>query len=161
MPRGPRLDAPGCLHHVIARGIARRVLVADDGDRERFSGRLARLARNAATAVLAWALRPNHYHLLLRTTAMPLSELMRRLNTGYAVGFNRRHQRSGYLFQNRFKSILIEEAPYRLELVRYIHLTPIRAGIVASVEQLDGYPWTGHGALVGRIPRPAQGAEIA
>jgi len=156
MPRGPRLDAPGCLHHVIVRGIERRGIFADDVDREQFIARLAGLAGNAATEVLAWALLPNHYHLLLRTTAIPLSHLMRRLNTGYAVGFNCRYQRSGYLFQNRFKSILVEEEPYLLELVRYIHLNPIRARIVAGVAQLDGYPWTGHAALVGHIARPWQ-----
>ncbi|MFQ5668122.1 MAG: transposase [Candidatus Binatia bacterium] len=106
--------------------------------------------------MLAWALLPNHFHLLLRTTAVPLSDLMRCLNTGYAGCFNRRHRRSGYLFYNRFKSILVEEEPYLLELVRYIHLNPIRAAIVAGVGQLDDYPWTGHAALVGHLQRPWQ-----
>lgn len=140
----------------MARGIERRTIFADDVDREQFLARLARLTGGTASEVLAWALLPNHYHLLLRTTALPLSDLMRRLNTGYAVGFNRRHQRSGYLFQNRFKSILVEEQAYLCELVRYIHLNPIRAGIVAGMEQLDNYPWTGHAALAGHIQRPWQ-----
>jgi len=75
---------------------------------------------------------------------------MRRLLTGYAVWFNRRHQRSGHLFQNRYKSILCEEDQYLLELVRYIHLNPLRASVVKSMEELDHYPWSGHGVLVGK-----------
>lgn len=74
---------------------------------------------------------------------------MRRLLTGYAVSFNRRHNRSGHLFQNRYKSIVSEEEPYMLELVRYIHLNPLRAGMVASLEELDHYRWCGHAVVLG------------
>jgi hypothetical protein len=81
---------------------------------------------------------------------------MRRVLTGYAVGFNRRHRRAGHLFQNRFKSILVEEEPYLLELVRYIHLNPVRAGLVAAVDALARYPWTGHAVLLGQLAYPAQ-----
>jgi len=81
---------------------------------------------------------------------------MRRLLTGYAGGFNRRHKRAGHLFQNRYKSILVEEEPYLLELVRYIHLNPLRAKMLSTLERLDAYPWTGHSALLGRVPRPWQ-----
>jgi hypothetical protein len=87
---------------------------------------------------------------------MPLATAMRRLLTGYAGDFNRRHKRIGRLFQNRYKSILVEEEPYLLELVRYVHLNPLRAGLVQSLEQLDRYPWTGHSALMGRVARPWQ-----
>ncbi|MFO7686036.1 MAG: hypothetical protein R6V60_08075 [Desulfobacterales bacterium] len=76
---------------------------------------------------------------------------MRRLLTGYAVNFNLRHRRSGHLFQNRYKSILCQEEAYLLELVRYIHLNPIRAGVVADMKSLDGYPYSGHGRLMGKI----------
>jgi hypothetical protein len=82
-------------------------------------------------------------------TVTPLSLFMRRLLTGYAVSFNRRNKRSGHLFQNRYKSIVCEEEPYLLELVRYIHLNPLRAGMVASLEDLDHYPWSGHSVLLG------------
>jgi hypothetical protein len=75
--------------------------------------------------------------------------LMRRLLTGYAIVFNRRHRRWGHLFQNRYKSILCQEDPYFLELVRYIHLNPLRAKLVGSVEALDDYPYSGHSALMG------------
>jgi hypothetical protein len=81
---------------------------------------------------------------------------MRRLLTGYAVKFNRRHRRIGHVFQNRYKSILVEEEPYLLELVRYIHLNPIRVGLVKDLQALDRYPWTGHSALLGRVPRSWQ-----
>jgi len=81
---------------------------------------------------------------------------MRSLLTGYAGTFNRRHKRVGHLFQNRYKSIVVEEEPYLLELVRYLHLNPLRAGIVADLRALDCYPWSGHAALLGKVPRPWQ-----
>jgi hypothetical protein len=95
-----------------------------------------------ATSVYAWAFMPN-LHLLLRTGREPLSRVMRRILTGYAVSFNRRHKRTGHLFQNRFKSILVEEKPYLLQLVRYIHLNPLRGSVVKTIEDLDSYPWSG------------------
>jgi len=95
---------------------------------------------------------PNHFHLLVRTGAVPVAGLMLRLLTGYAIVFNRRHRRWGHLFQNRYKSILCQEDPYFLELVRYIHLNPLRAKLVDSVEALDDYPYSGHSALMGNRP---------
>ena len=159
MPRGPRLDAPGCRHHVIARGLERRRIFMDDVDRDAFIGRLAGLVAATGTEVLAWALLPNHFHLLLRTHAAPLSDLMRALNTGYAVGFNRRHRRSGYVFQNRFKSFLVEAEPDLLEGLRYLHLNPLRAGLVATLPALEGVAWTGHAALVGCVDRAWQATQ--
>src|SRR3990172_6998640 len=133
MPRGPRLDAPGVLHHVMARGIERRRIFADNKDRDDFILRLGLLAERKALIVYAWSLLPNHFHLLVRTGSQPLSRSMRTLMTGYAGMFNRRHRRRGHLFQNRFKSIVCEEEPYFLELVRYLHLNPILAGIVVGL----------------------------
>ena len=124
MPRGPRLDAPGTLHHVMVRGIERAVIFRDDADRADFLARLAALAEGGAVIVYAWALLPNHAHVLLRTGGRALARSMRALLTGYAGAFNRRHKRSGHLFQNRYKSIVVEEEPYLFELVRYIHLNP-------------------------------------
>jgi len=121
--------------------------------------RVAGLAGWTSTEILAWALLPNHFHLLLRTGATPVSDLMRCLNTGYAVRFNRWHHRSGYLFQNRFKSFLVEEDPYLLELVRYIHLNPLRARLITTLEELDTLAWTGHSALLGHIGRPWQAQQ--
>jgi hypothetical protein len=75
---------------------------------------------------------------------------MRRLLTGRAMGFNRKHRRSGQLFQNRYKSILCQEEPYLLEMIRYIHLNPLRAGLVTDIDKLDRYPFSGHGVVMGR-----------
>lgn len=149
MPRQPRLDIPDTLQHVIVRGIEKRDLFADDDDRERFVSRLSYLLTDGSARCFAWALMSNHFHLLLMPTKASLSETMRRLLTGYAVYFNRKYQRSGHLFQNRYKSIICEEDPYFLELVRYIHLNPLRAGLVSDLAELDHYPWSGHAALVG------------
>ena len=150
MPRGPRLDAPETLHHVMVRGIERRAIFREERDRADFVRRLAALAEAGALTVYAWALLPNHAHLLVRTGTRPLARTMRALLTGYAGAFNRRHRRAGQLFQNRYTSIVVEEAPYFLELVRYLHLNPLRAGRVADLRALDRYPWTGHAGLMGR-----------
>jgi REP element-mobilizing transposase RayT len=159
MPRGPRLDAVGALHHVIGRGIERRDIFLDDHDRDSFVHRLARLVEDRALEVFAWALMPNHFHLLVRTCEAPLSIAMRRMLTGHAVFFNRRHWRAGHLFQNRYKSILCEEEAYFLELVRYIHLNPLRGVLVQSLGDLAHYPYTGHSALEGAIARPWQSSR--
>lgn len=152
MPRSSRLDIPGVLQHVIVRGIERRDIFLDDDDRQNFVDRLAALLAETRMECYAWSLLSNHFHLLLRSRQQQLGSLssfMRRLLTGYAVSFNRRHRRSGHLFQNRYKSIVCEEEPYLLELVRYIHLNPLRAGLVKDLAALDQYPWGGHCALMG------------
>jgi REP element-mobilizing transposase RayT len=138
------------------RGLERRVIFTDDVDRADFVARLATLAEAGAFLVYAWALLPNHAHLLLRTGTRPLPRRMRSLLTGYAGAVNRRHQRVGHLFQNRYKSILVEADAYLRELVRYLHLNPLRAQVVATLRALDRSPWTGHSALLGTVPRPWQ-----
>jgi putative transposase len=135
----------------MARGIERRDIFHDDTDRGAFVQRLGDLVQKTATAMFAWSLMPNHLHLLVRTADFPLSKVMRRLLGGYAGAFNRRHHRCGHLFQNRFKSILVEEERYPLELVRYIQLNPVRGGIVRSLEDLDEYPWTGHAEILNTV----------
>jgi putative transposase len=150
MPRNARIDAPGALHHIIVRGIERRKIFNDDVDRINFLDRLGKVLSETDTKCFAWALIPNHFHLLLRTGACPLSTVMRRLLTGHAMNFNRRHRRSGQLFQNRYKSILCQEDTYLLELVRYIHLNPIRARLVTDIKALDKYPFCGHAVIMGK-----------
>ncbi len=150
------MDAPGTLHHVMGRGIERTKLFHTDTDRADFVERLAQRAREGDWAVYAWALMPNHFHLLVRTGARPLFQSMKRLLTGYVVNFSRRHKRSGHLFQNRYKSILCEEDPYLLELTRYIHLNPLRGGLVQGLRDLRRYPWTGHAAILGVVERDWQ-----
>ena len=112
MPRSARLDAPGVLHHIMIRGIERRNIFRDNRDREDFLVRLENLLPETQTSCYAWAFLPNHAHFLFRTGMIPIATLMRRLLTGYAIHFNRRHRRSGQLFQNRYKSILCQEDIY-------------------------------------------------
>ena len=154
MPRQARLDAPGVLQHVMARGIERRKIFMDDKDRASFLERLALILEDTQTQCYAWALIPNHFHILLRTGPTPLSTVMRRLMTGYAVAFNIRHRRSGHLFQNRYKSVVCEEDTYLLELTRYIHLNPLRARLIEDLKSLDQYSWSGHSVLMGKQKNP-------
>ena len=100
--------------------------------------------------MLCVGVNPQSFHLLLKTGATPIATVMKRILTGYAMHYNRRHKRSGHLFQNRYKSILCQEDAYLLELVRYIHLNPIRAKLVEDMKGLDNYPYSGHSALMGK-----------
>jgi putative transposase len=151
MPRRARLDAPGTLHHVILRGINKRRIVDDVADRKNFVKRMGELSADTKTPNYAWALMTNHAHILLRSADIGLSGYMRRFLTGYAISYNRRHRRWGHLFQNRYKSIICQEDAYFTELVRYIHLNPLRAKLVKSYEKLDRYRWCGHGVLLGEV----------
>ena len=159
MPRLARLDAPGVLHHIMIRGIERRKIFLNRKDYEDFMDRLAILLPETKTACYAWVLMPNHAHFLFCTGAVPLAGLMRRLLTGYAINFNHRHKRHGHLFQNRYKSIICQEDTYLRELVRYIHLNPVRAGMVPDLGELNGYAYCGHSALMGKKNRPWQDVE--
>lgn len=156
MPRQARLDAPGALHHIIVRGIERRKIFTYDDDRYDFIDRLGGIISETNTGCYAWALIPNHFHLLLRTGSVPIATVMRRLLTGYATRFNRRHRRHGHLFQNRYKSILCQEETYFLELVRYIHLNPLRAKLVTDMDRLGRYPFSGHSAIMGKVSQAWQ-----
>ncbi|MGD2000332.1 MAG: transposase [Desulfobacterales bacterium] len=156
MPRQSRIDAPGALQHIIVRGIERRKIFRDDHDRYDFIDRLGGILEETATACYAWALIPNHFHLLLRTGNASIATVMRRLLTGHATCFNRRHRRHGHLFQNRYKSILCQEGAYLLELVRYIHLNPLRAKLVDDMDALGRFPFSGHGVIMGKHTQPWQ-----
>jgi REP element-mobilizing transposase RayT len=159
MPRKARIDAPGALHHIIVRGIERRRIFTDDRDRDSFVDRLDDIVTDTETFCFAWALMPNHTHLLLMTGKTSLSTVMRRLLTGYAVSYNHRHRRHGQLFQNRYKSILCQEDTYLKELVRYIHLNALRSNIVKDLNELDNYPYSGHSVLMGKVPRDFQDTD--
>jgi len=150
MPRRSRIDAPEALHHIIVRGIDRKAIFKSDADRDNFLERLKNILTYSDTSCFAWALIPNHFHLLLRTGRVPISTVMKRLLTGHAMYFNRKHNRVGHLFQNRYKSILCQEDAYMLELVRYIHLNPIRAKIIPELKFLDKYTYCGHAAIMGK-----------
>lgn len=159
MPRQARLDFPGTLHHVIVRGMEKKNIVSDDKDCEDFISRMGKIAQESGTFIYAWALMTNHAHVLLRSGLSGLSVFMKRLLTGYASGYNRRHKRAGILFQNRFKSIVCDEETYFLELVRYIHLNPLRAGVIKTLAELDRYPYCGHSVIIGRIKNAWQARD--
>lgn len=150
MPRTSRIDMPDLLQHVIVRGVDRCDIFRDDADRGRFLRSLSKLLAQTGTECLAWSLMTNHFHLLLRPRKTCLAPFMRRLLTGYALYFNLRHNRSGHLYQNRYKSFVCEQDAYLLELVRYIHLNPLRAGLVKDLTTLDRYAWSGHSVVMGK-----------
>ncbi len=160
MPRTTRLDAPGLLHHVLIRGTEPQEVFRDHDDRENLLNRLSTLLPETGASCYAWALLPNHAHFLFKTgTLTPLPNLMMRLLTGYSVSFNRRHGRRGRLFQDRYKSVVFQEEIYLKELLRYIHLNPLRAGLVSGLTQLNQYPFSGHSAIMGLAMRPWQDVD--
>lgn len=149
MPRSARLNVPGTLHHIIARGIERKKIFEKDEEKKLFLEKLEKALLDSDASCFAWAVMDNHFHLLLRTGFTPLSRIMSRVMTSYAVNYNLKNKRSGHLFQNRYKSIICEEDAYLLQLIRYIHNNPARAKIVVTIDELDHYPYTGHSAIVG------------
>ena len=159
MPRKARIDAPGAVQHIIVRGIERKKIFRNDADRSNFLARLSTIVSETRTTCYGWALIPSHAHLLLRTGTIPIATVMRRLLTGYAVSFNLKYQRHGQLFQNRYKSILCQEERYLKELVRYIHLNPLRANLASDLKALDRYRWCGHSAIMGKIACDWQNIE--
>jgi len=159
MPRQSRLDAPGVVHHVMIRGIERCNIFRNNEDREDFLERLSVLIPETGIKCYAWALMSNHAHFLFRSGKFGISTLMKRLLTGYVVSFNKRHRRSGQLFQNRFKSVICQEDTYLKELVRYIHLNPLRAKIVDTTNRLNWYKYSGHSVLAGRRKSDWQDTE--
>jgi REP element-mobilizing transposase RayT len=144
----------------MGRGIERTKIFRNKTDRDDFLDRLAELCQSGHLIIYAWVLMDNHFHLLVRTGNQSISTGMRKILTGYVVNFNRRHKRHGHLFQNRYKSIICEDDPYLLELTRYIHLNPLRGGIVKSLKGLGNYPWTGHAVVMGKKKREWQNTDV-
>lgn len=144
MPRHARIDFPGAVHHVFSRGIEKRDVFLDEQDRCELRHRMLINQEKFDAFCLAWAFLPNHFHLVFHSRKGNLPGFMRCVMTGYASYFNRKYERVGHLFQNRYKSALVGSARYLLEIIRYVHLNPVRAGIVSSLELLSEYPWTSH-----------------
>ncbi|MEA3392584.1 MAG: transposase [Candidatus Marinimicrobia bacterium] len=138
------------------RGIERRKIFRSNTDRDDFIERLSIILPESNTYCYAWALLGNHAHFLFRSGKAGISKVMRRLLTGYAVTFNHKYKRHGQLFQNRYKSIICQEDTYFRELVRYIHLNPLRAKLVSDISELNRYPYCGHSALMGKKSRSWQ-----
>jgi putative transposase len=149
MPRQSRLDFPGALHHIMARGIEKQKIFIKNEDFSDFLERLRRILLETNTKCFAWTLMNNHFHLLLQSGDSSITKVMRRLLTGYAITFNKRHKRSGHLFQNRYKSILCDDELYLMQLVRYIHLNPVRGNLVKTVKTLNKFKYSGHSVLIG------------
>jgi REP-associated tyrosine transposase len=146
-----RLEHPGAVWHVTSRGNEKREVFRDDADRARWSGLLGKVVGLFAWRLHAYVLMGNHYHLIVETPIPSLSRGMRHLNGVYTQAFNRRHQRVGHLFQGRFKSILVEKDSHVLELLRYVVLNPVRAGLVCSPGE---WAWSSYRATAGEARAP-------
>ncbi|OGR77071.1 MAG: hypothetical protein A2X32_07250 [Elusimicrobia bacterium GWC2_64_44] len=143
------MDVAGQFYHVMSRGIERRAIFTDKYDYADFYGRLAEWISLSGSKCLAWCLMPNHFHVFLMRGDRPLSELMSHVLTGYATTFNLKYERAGHLFQNRYKSIICLSENYLREAVPYIHLNPLRAGLIKELSELKDYRWCGHAAALG------------
>ncbi len=139
MARPLRINVPDGTYHVTSRGVERRSIVADDLDRQRWVDLLGRVASRRDWRLHAWALMNNHYHLFWRVPHADLSQGMHDLNSAYVGEYNRRHDRCGPLLQGRFNAILVQNQYHYWELTRYVHLNPVRAGLVSDPEK---YPWS-------------------
>lgn len=161
MARSLRIEYPGAFYHITCRGNERRSIYRDDADRKAFLNRLKISLENYQVLLHAYVLMGNHFHLVLETPGGNLSAYMRHLNVSYTSYFNRRHRRSGHLYQGRFKAILIEAESYLLELSRYVHLNPIRVmswkqrTVKEKGRYLKGYQWSSlQGYLKGEDREP-------
>ena len=139
MTRPLRINVPDGVYHVTSRGLERRAIVQSDGDRHRWVHLLGTVSQRRRWRVLAWVLLDNHFHLFVRTPDGDLSDGMHDLNSGYVSVFNRVYERHGPLFQGRFKGIFVEREHHYWELTRYVHLNPVRAGIVRHPQD---YTWS-------------------
>jgi len=132
MPRKPRVHFPGAVYHALARGVERRPIFIDDHDRRRFLDLMRRYERELGAQILAYCLMGNHFHLAIRIAASTLGAFMQRLSGTYAAGFNLRYDRVGHLFETRYKENLCLDDRYLLTLIHYIHMNPVRAGLVST-----------------------------
>jgi len=160
MARPPRIEFPDAIYHVTARGIERRAIVADDADRRAWLKRLKDVVDRYRWRLFCFVLMDNHFHLFVQTPEPNLSAGMHDLIGGYATYFNTRHGRPGHLFQGRFKGVLVEAEGHWLALSRYLHLNPVRGGLVDRPEQWpyssypgyiqvgDRYNWVDYGRVL-------------
>ncbi len=151
MARPLRIEFPGALYHLTARGNARQSIFLDDGDRISFLQVLEKALSDGNAICHAYCLMTNHYHLLVETPEANLSRIMKQINGVYTQRLNRRHDRSGHVFQGRFKSILVEKDAHLLALCRYIVCNPVRAGMVDDPAK---YRWSSFKATAGMAKTP-------
>jgi len=141
MARKPRIEYPGALYHVISRGNQRQSIFLEEKDYQKYLWKLSEYKERYHFLLYAYVLMENHTHLLLETGSIPLSKVMQGINQSFTQYFNRKYNKVGHLFQGRYKAILCDKDSYLLELVRYIHLNPVRIGKVQRPAQ---YPWSSH-----------------
>jgi len=160
MARPIRVEFAGAVYHVMARGNERRAIYRDDEDRRRFMDTVGEMAERFGIRVHGYCLMPNHYHLIVETPRGNLSQAVGWLQVTYTVRFNRRHRRSGHLFQGRFKAQLVEADEYAQWLVEYIHLNPVRPRRKSEpiaperAAELDRYAWSSHRDYAGLRAKP-------
>lgn len=141
MPRPLRINANDLIYHVFARGNNKGPIFFNTGDYERFLNNLELFRDKFKFSLFAYCLMPNHFHLLLRSGKVTISEIMQPILTAYTMYINKKYERVGHLFQGRYGSIVVEKESYLLQVFRYIHLNPVKAGTVATVEE---YPWSSY-----------------
>ena len=141
MARPLRIEYPGAFYHVTSRGNERKDIFKSNTDREMFLSYLASAQEKYEAVVHAYCLMSNHYHLMIETPQGNLSQIMKYINSSYTNFFNIKRKRTGHLLQGRYKAILVEADAYATELSRYIHLNPVRAGMVRSPEE---YRWSSY-----------------
>ncbi len=151
MARPLRIEYPGALYHVTSRGDRQEAIFDDDQDRIAFLDVLGEVVSRFRWRCHAYCLMGNHYHLMIETPEANLSKGMRQLNGVFTQGSNRRHKRSGHLFQGRYKAIHVDRNSYFLELARYIVLNPVRAAIVRHPHL---WAWSSYSATTGTFPAP-------
>lgn len=151
MARPLRIQYPEAFYHITSRGNERKVVFRNDRDRNRFLSYLETAHDKYGAIIHVYCLMDNHYHLLVETPRSNLSQILHHINGAYTTYFNVKRQRSGHLFQGRFKGILVEKDAYCKELSRYIHLNPVRAGMVKGPWE---YPWSSYRYFVGKDKKP-------
>ena len=151
MARPLRIIYPGAFYHVTSRGNEKKDVFKSRRDREKFLEYLASATQRYEAVIHAYCLMSNHYHLLLETPAGNLSQIMQHINSAYTTYFNIKRKRAGHLFQGRYKAILVEADEYATELSRYIHLNPVRAGMVTKPED---FPWSSYRGYIGHGNAP-------
>ncbi len=165
MARKLRVEYDGAIYHVAIRGVERRRLFDDDADRGRFLERLWKYVGAMEVRVYLYCLMSNHVHLLVETPGANLGRWMHRLQTAYTVYYNRRHRRSGHLFQGRYTAVLVEGDEYLLKLSRYIHLNPVHVGSVKRlplgerIRVLRRYAWSSYPAYLGKVKAAGEGLD--
>lgn len=141
MARQLRIEYEGAFYHVTSRGNRREQIFWDDHDRLAFKKILTRTKERYGYLLHAYVLMDNHYHLLIETPHANIKQIMQNINTSYTVYVNRRHNRVGHLFQGRYKAFIVDKESYLLELGRYLHLNPVRAGMVIMPGE---YQWSSY-----------------